>query len=146
MPNANRRRVKSNGDRDEGIVVRRKPPKSLAPGALRLTEEPLEPSGVVLTVGGELDIATAPELRARLSAAVDAGLSRLVIDLRPLSFLDSVALATLLQARRRLGDDGRLAVVVAADSYVRLIFEVAGMPQCIDVFETREQAVTHVAA
>jgi anti-sigma B factor antagonist len=123
-----------------------KPSKSLPPSALRLTEESLEPSGVVLTVGGELDIATAQELRTRLNAAVDAGLSRLVIDLRPLSFLDSVALATLLQARRRLGEDGRLAVIVAADSYVRLIFEVAGMPQCIDIFETREQAVTHMAA
>jgi anti-sigma B factor antagonist len=122
------------------------PSKSLTPGTLRLTEESLEPSGVVLTVGGELDIATAPELRMRLNAAVEAGLSRLVIDLRDLSFLDSVALATLLHARRRLGDDGRLAVVVAADSYVRLIFEIAGMPQCIDIFETREQAVTHVAA
>jgi anti-sigma B factor antagonist len=110
-----------------------------------LTEESLDPSGLVLTIEGELDIATAPELRTRLNAAVDAGLSRLVIDLRPLAFLDSVALATLLHARRRLHEDGRLAVIVAPDSYVRLIFEIAGMPQCIDVFETREQAVAHVS-
>jgi anti-sigma B factor antagonist len=122
-----------------------RPAKSVTPSALRLTEEPLEPSGVVLTVEGELDIATAPELRERLTAAVDAGLSRLVVDLRPVSFLDSVAMATLLHARTRLGEDGRLAVVVAADSYVRLIFEVAGMPRCLDVFETREHAVAHVA-
>jgi anti-sigma B factor antagonist len=122
-----------------------KPSRSLTPGALRLTEESLEPSGVVLSVRGELDVATAPEFRTRLNAAVDAGQSRLVIDLRAVSFLDSVALATLLHARRRMGEDGRLAVVVAADSYVRLIFEVAGMPQCIDVYETREQAVSHVA-
>jgi anti-sigma B factor antagonist len=123
-----------------------KPAKSLTPGALRLTEERLEPSGVVLTVEGELDICTAGELRTRLTAAVEAGMSRLVVDLRPVSFLDSVALATLLQARRRLGEDGRLAVVVAAGSYVRLILEIAGMPQCLDVFETREHAVAHVAA
>ena len=120
--------------------------KSPTPSALCLTEESLEPSAVVLTVEGELDIATAPELRTRLNAAVDAGLSRLVIDLRPVSFLDSVAMATLLHARKRLGESGRMAVVVAADSYVRLIFEVAGMPQCLDVFETREQAVSHVVA
>jgi anti-sigma B factor antagonist len=118
---------------------------SLTPGAFRITQESLEPSGVVLTVRGELDIATAPEFRTRLNAAVDAGVGRLVVDLRAVSFLDSVALATLLQARRRMGDDGRLAVVVAPDSYVRLIFEVAGMPQCIDIVETREQAVSHVA-
>ncbi len=49
--------------------------KSVTRSALSLTEESLEPSGVVLTVGGELDIATATELRMRLNAAVDAALS-----------------------------------------------------------------------
>jgi anti-anti-sigma factor len=113
--------------------------------SFELTDEPLVPSGRVLTVAGELDIATAPELRAHLDAAIDGGTSRLVVDLRPLSFLDSVALATLLRARRRLGDDGMMAVVAAPDSYVRLILEVAGMPHCLDVFETREHAIAHVA-
>jgi hypothetical protein len=51
----------------------------------------------------------------------------------------------MLQARTRLGDAGRMAVVVAPDSYTRLIFEVAGMPHCIEVFETRQQAIAHVA-
>jgi anti-anti-sigma factor len=111
-----------------------------------VTEEPLEPAIVVLTTSGELDIATAPDLRARLTAALDAGVRRLVVDLRPLSFLDSVALATLLHVRQRLGDEGRLAVVVAPDSYVQLIFEVAGMPQCVDVVQTREEAVALVTA
>jgi anti-sigma B factor antagonist len=112
---------------------------------LQVTEQALQPAGVVLTASGELDIATAPELRARLSAAVDAGASRLVVDLRPVTFLDSVALAALLHARRRLPDDGRMAVVVDPDSYVRLIFEVAGMPQCFDVVETREQGIALIS-
>jgi anti-sigma B factor antagonist len=116
------------------------------PDAFHVTTEPLEPGGVVLTAAGELDVATAPELRARLSTAIDGGASRLVVDLRPVSFLDSVALATLLHARRRLGDAGRMAVVVAPDSYVRLIFEVAGLPECIDLVETREQAVALATA
>ena len=109
-----------------------------------LTDEPLVPSGRLLTVAGELDIATAPELRAHLDAAIDGGTRRLVVDLRPLSFIDSVALATLLRARKRLGEEGVMAVVAAPDSYVRLILEVAGMPHCLDVFESREHAVAHV--
>jgi anti-sigma B factor antagonist len=113
--------------------------------SVRLDEESLDPSGVVLTVSGELDIGTAPQLRARLTAAIDAGVNRLVIDLCPLDFMDSIALAVMLQARTRLGDAGRMAVVVAPDSYTRLIFEVAGMPHCIEVFETRQQAIAHVA-
>ena len=112
--------------------------------SFQLTEELLEPSVLVLTVFGELDIATAPELRTRLTAALEQGATRLVIDLRGLSFLDSVAVATLLQARARLGDEGRMGVVVDPDSYIRLILEVAGMPRCLDIVETREQAVALV--
>jgi anti-anti-sigma factor len=111
---------------------------------VRLDEESLDPSGLILTVSGELDLATAPQLRASLTAAIDGGVKRLVIDLCSLYFMDSIALAVLLQARRHLGDAGRMAVVVAPDSYIRLIFEVAGMPQCIEVLETREQAIAHV--
>ncbi len=111
-----------------------------------MIEELLQSSVVVLTVFGELDIATAPELRTRLTAALGSGMSRIVVDLRSLSFLDSVALATLLQVRTRLGSAGRMAVVVDPDSYIRLIFEVAGMPQCLDVVDTREQAFVLVTA
>jgi anti-anti-sigma factor len=112
--------------------------------SFQVTEELLEPSVLVLTVFGELDIATAPELRTRLTTALEQGVTRLVVDLRSLSFLDSVAVATLLQTRSRLGDEGRMGVVVDPDSYIRLILEVAGMPRCLDIVETREQAVTLV--
>jgi anti-sigma B factor antagonist len=116
------------------------------PGAFDVTEEQLFPSGVVLTVSGELDMATAPALRERLDAALEAGVRRIVVDLQELTFLDSIALAMLLHASRRLGDEGRMAVVVAPDSYVRLIFEVAGMPHCVDVVESRAQAIARATA
>jgi anti-sigma B factor antagonist len=115
------------------------------PVEFRLDESPLEPSGVVLTVSGELDVATVPQLRERLGAALDRGVKRLVIDLRPLFFLDSVAVAALLHAAQRLGEGGRLAVVVAPDSYIRMVFEIAGLPQCLDVVETLDEAVVRVS-
>jgi anti-anti-sigma factor len=71
---------------------------------------------------------------------------RIVVDLQELTFIDSIALAMLLHASRRLGDEGRMAVVVAPDSYVRLIFEVAGMPHCVDVVESRAQAIARATA
>ena len=114
------------------------------PDAFGLAEERFDPSGVVITVRGELDIATAPQLRERMSAAIDEGVRRVVIDLRPLDFLDSVAVASMLHARRQLGDAGRLAVVVAPDSYIRMVFEIAGLPDCLDVVETRDEAVALV--
>ena len=110
-----------------------------------ITEEPFEPAGLVVSVSGELDIATVPKLRRHLGAAIDRGVRRVVIDLRPLEFLDSVAVAALLHAARLLGDDGRLAVVVAPESYIRMVFEIAGLPQCLDVVESRAEAVARVS-
>ena len=112
--------------------------------SFHVTEELIQPSVLVLTVFGELDIATAPELRTRLTAAIETGVSRLVIDLRSLWFMDSVALAALLHARARLGDEGRMAVVVDPDSYIRLILEVAGMPHCLEIVDAREAAIALV--
>jgi anti-sigma B factor antagonist len=115
------------------------------PVEFRLDEERLAPSGLVLTVAGELDIATVPQLRKRLGLALRAGERRIVIDLRQLFFLDSIAVAALLQVARQLGEDGRLAVVVAPGSYIRMVFEIAGLPQCLDVVETREEAEARIS-
>ena len=114
------------------------------PDDFHVAEERLEPAGVLLTVSGELDMATAPELRTRLTNAIDAGARRLVIDLCPVSFMDSVAMAAIIHARTLLLD-GRMAIVLPCDSYTRLVFEIAGLPRCLDLFETREEAIAHVS-
>ena len=110
---------------EQGVPV---PTRSSEPRGIELTEETFDPSGLVITVGGELDIATAPALRDRLAAAVDAGTHRLVIDLSALSFLDSVALATIVHAKQRLPEEGRMAIVIDPSSYVMLVFESGGLP------------------
>lgn len=116
------------------------------PDELKLSEEPIGASGVLLTVAGELDIATAPALRERLTRVIGGGVSRLVIDLCPVSFMDSVAMAAIIHARTLLPDGGRMAIVLDADSYTRLVFEIAGLPRCLDLFESRDEAIAHVVA
>jgi anti-sigma B factor antagonist len=125
---------------DQSLTIA--PPEPFGPFSLE--EEPLEPAGLVLTVSGELDMATTPELRSTLMAAVQSGTGGIVLDLRPVAFLDSLALAAILHARRKLGNRRRMGIVIARDSYTRLIFEVAGLPECLDLFETRDEAVAHV--
>ena len=116
------------------------------PVDFRVEAESFEPDGLVITVAGELDVATVPEVRALLDAALARGVRRVVIDLLPLFFLDSIAVAALLRVAGELGDDGRLAVVVDPDSYIRMVFEIAGLPQCLDVVATRAAALERVAA
>jgi anti-sigma B factor antagonist len=115
------------------------------PHAFQLAEEPLEPSGLVVTISGELDIATSPGLRDGLDAAIDSGVKRLLLDLSGVSFLDSVALAVIVNAKRRLGDEGRMVVVVDRSTYVMLVFECSGLPRVLELADTRDEAVALLA-
>lgn len=99
--------------------------------------------GALIVARGELDVQSVPELRSQLAAALDAGNTRVVIDLAEVSFIDSLSLSALVGARRKLGDSGRLAVV-AVHEYVRLILQATGLEQVLDVFATREEAVAFV--
>ena len=55
-------------------------------------------------VTGELDLATATELRQRLDSVIAEGTGDIDLDLSDVTFLDSSGLVALLAARRRLHD------------------------------------------
>ena len=55
----------------------------------------------VVSVTGELDVATAPDLRARLDEAIDAGSAVVIVDLLGVTFLDSTALGVLIGALKK---------------------------------------------
>jgi anti-anti-sigma factor len=120
--------------------------KSGEPRGIQVTEETFDPSGLAVTVSGELDIATAPALRDRLNEAIDAGTYRFVVDLSAVSFLDSVALATIVHAKQRLPEGGRMAIATEPDSYVTLIFESSGLANVLDIVGTRSEAIEHASA
>jgi anti-sigma B factor antagonist len=71
---------------------------------------------VVLALSGELDIARTPRLRVAINEVLRARPAALVVDLCQVSFIDSTALALLLNAQRRATQHGialRLACNVA---------------------------------
>jgi anti-sigma B factor antagonist len=103
---------------------------------LKLSEAPLA-NGALLTIAGELDIATVPRVRERLTAIIERGVRRLVVDLRAVTFMDSTALAAFIHAKVQLDD---MTLVLERDSYARLIFEVAGLDGVLDVVETLDEA------
>jgi anti-sigma B factor antagonist len=74
---------------------------TLTPGGLRVTTI-REGASLVLVLTGELDLASVPMLERRLDASADAGVVRVVVDLRGLEFLDSSGLQLLLRAQAQL--------------------------------------------
>jgi anti-anti-sigma factor len=100
-----------------------------------------EPYVALVTVAGDVDLHSAPLLRARLSALADAYVDHVVLDLSDATFLDSMALGVMLAAQRRLvADRGRLDLVVTTPE-IRRIFEITMLDQVFDLHDTRAGAI-----
>jgi anti-sigma B factor antagonist len=82
--------------------------------------------GAVVTVLGELDMASAHELRRVLDEIIDRN-GELEIDMRACGFVDSVGIATLVTAARRMSEDERTLRIRGAQERVRRILELAGL-------------------
>ena len=79
-----------------------------------------------ITLTGELDLATAPQLRTALSrAAEDAEL--VVVDLSELKFMDSTGIQTILTADAQLRAAGRRLALVPGPPQVQRVFELTGL-------------------
>ncbi|WP_405576486.1 STAS domain-containing protein [Streptomyces sp. NBC_01092] len=55
---------------------------------------------------GEIDISGATALRDRFDSVTRRRLAKVVVDLRPVTFIDCSGLSLLVQARRRLRERG----------------------------------------
>ena len=60
----------------------------------------------VVTVVGEIDIATAALLRALVDEAIEVGAARVVVDMAGIKFLDASGLSVLVSAAQRLRTAG----------------------------------------
>ncbi len=95
----------------------------------------------VVTVTGEIDLATASQLSTKLDG-VD--LSRpVVVDLSGVTFIDSSGLNALVQLRQKMQatpTPSRLGVVVSRPS-TRRIFEVTGLSEVFALYDTATEAL-----
>ncbi len=89
-----------------------------------------EPGYVVVTVAGEVDIATVARLRERLSALAAGGVP-LVADLDQVSFIDATGLGALVGAAREAAAQGASLYVVCARPQTRRLFRVTGLDRQI---------------
>ena len=99
----------------------------------------------LLSVEGDLDLASAPSLKWALADVQSAQGHHVVVDLSKVGFIDSTALGVLVGAKRRLSATARLAIV-CADANVLRIFELTGLLGTFELFSTLELALESARA
>ena len=94
----------------------------------------------VVEARGEVDVATAPALRAAVDGALDDGPAEVVVDLRGVTFIDSTGLGVLIGARRRCLDDGGDLRVVVTEPRILKVFEITGLADLFTIDASLEPA------
>jgi anti-sigma B factor antagonist len=111
------------------------------PAEFALIEESIDDERHVVAVRGEIDLFTAPDMKATLLEIIDAGKTRIVVDLTETDFLDSTALGVLIGTVKRLrARDGALTIV-NVDANIAKTFEITGLDQIFTIVPTREEAI-----
>jgi len=101
------------------------------PHAFSLTSAYLGADAHVVTIEGELDVATVPGLRAELERIEGEGGRELIVDLLAVPFVDSVALGLLVETSKRLTSRGGVFTIVCDDRRLARIIEITGLERVL---------------
>jgi anti-anti-sigma factor len=98
-------------------------PETDTPPPFRIEIEP-DRERVLVAPHGELDLETVPAVADEIEDLVDRGFRNIVVDLRPVSFIDSTGVHLLLRLTAR--SDVTITVIDGCESVGR-VFDLAGV-------------------
>lgn len=96
-------------------------------------------SGVVISASGVLDMLTAPQLEASVTAALAKNPSTMIIDLTDVDFLASAGMAVLVAARDRAEGNTGFGVVASGPATSRPL-TLVGLAERIGLYPTLAEA------
>ncbi|MGW2786205.1 STAS domain-containing protein [Streptomyces populi] len=98
----------------------------------------------LVTVAGELDVETAPELHDRLADQVRGGRRHLLLDLSAVPFMDSSGINALLKAHDTAGRAGGGVCLVSPAPAVQRVLDLTGVSLAITSVDDVDAALVHI--
>ncbi|MGH9016763.1 MAG: STAS domain-containing protein [Acidimicrobiales bacterium] len=122
------------GDERERTMIDRELNVTVDPAPLRPGEAP------VITVAGEIDIQTSPQLEKSLQGILEAGSASVFVDLADVTFLDSTGLSVLVGALQRCREAGGSLRLRSPKPNIRRVLEITGLTEAFQVTSTDSTA------
>lgn len=98
----------------------------------------------VFTLEGEIDLHSAPSLRALFQAKTKAKTQALVVDLTDVPYIDSTGLAAIIEYFRDATAYSGILCLAGLNEQLRSIFKIVRLDQTIPMFATVSAAVDAV--
>ncbi|BCJ48952.1 anti-sigma factor antagonist [Actinoplanes sp. NBRC 14428] len=96
---------------------------------------------VVVTVRGNLDLATAPVLRTTLDQVLDRPHPRVVVDVSGVGFCDPAGLGEIVSGHRRAAGSGGWVRLAAPGDWLPGLLRTAGPMPALGIFPTVADAL-----
>ena len=107
----------------------------------KISDEEIDDQTHVISLGGEIDLYTAPEFKERMVELIEAGKKNIVVDLSEATFIDSTTLGVLVGGVKRLRPSGGGLALVCTDQNISKIFEITGLDRVFSIQDSRENAL-----
>lgn len=95
----------------------------------------------VIKIIGELDALVAPKLKDRISKLVEADTVKFIIDFEDLVHINSLAMGILRGKLKIVKSAGGDIKLVKLNEHIKTIFEMVGLDELFEIYETEEEAV-----
>ena len=96
----------------------------------------------IITVSGELDLASSPALQEELDRLAASDSELLIIDLRALDFMDSTGLSVLVRAHQRSEEQGRQLAMVKGPQQVQRLLSLTGVGDRLTLVDAPEELLS----
>ncbi len=121
----------------------------MSPEPFGVRREKLDGGITAITVSGELDMNTAPQLEQELEAVLAETDACLMLDLSDCEFIDSTGIALIVRSWKQLdreaGGEGEGRLVLCSHNHqVRRLLKITGVESSISMHEQREAALAEL--
>ena len=125
---------------------RRTPVTAPPPGEVPLDVEVSATAyGAMVSIAGELDLATVGRVREALGSETVEQAEAVVVDLTGVTFMDSTGLSALLRFERDLGARRRRLAIACPEGAARLLLDVTGVAEQLPLHPPRAEAAAALA-
>ena len=103
------------------------------------------PEPAVFAPAGEIDLHSTQSVQEQIEPFLSAAQPRLLVDLSEVTYLDSSALALLIEAMQRAQAAGGVFALCGLRESIRHVFAIARLDHVFQIFPTREEALASMA-
>ena len=99
-------------------------------------EQTSNPDRHVITVSGEVDLASSPQLDVAIISVLDSGANAVAIDLSEVTFMDSSGLGVIVRGLKRCREADIDLDLVITNERVLKVFGITGLDQVIPIHDS----------